>query len=586
VADSDHPKRPPAPRKPRDLRSLHSELGPAWEPPEQPRRSRSRPNTSSEGLLASNHSTFGSEVKTFKRPDIAPTHYFHSPQYPGGWPHSAEKLAEANIKFGDMPPKQPAEAPARVDQADLLAMIQQNNTMLEQMSKSLADNLKLTNSIIPRLEAIESARSRPASPDPGCQSPAPQSYAPQSQVPQSYAPQSQAPQSYAPQSVGSADFQPLRHSDDNYKRPRFRPETLPAIRYGEDIELWLAEMDNAVLQHGEEIVCPEIFANCFQPGDPIKVWYLGTGPDFRRIMTTKPGCWDRFKDVMSTRFSVDISMRQLAAEDRIRLPGEAYAAFALQKISLIQRAFGHMGPGAIIAMVKRKLDPAAASFCREKDGIDKFVAELTDYDNLQAILTVQRQPQASRMTQRAYGQPQMYGPTYAYGSPPYGQLYAYGQPTPSTQAYAPPAHQSSRRQTSQYPQQSVNAPPATANDAPAFVDPRLPTVQPRKHPQTGVDTLSYLDRSGRTVFIQRPCGHCAAAGKANVWHFEFSCANKPQAPKRAKTYAGVTDLPGTVESPSGLPTSYTFSGYADDPGDETNPFSIDDCESGNGAWDQ
>jgi hypothetical protein len=115
VANFDHPKQPPAPRKPRDLGSLHSELGPAWDPPEQPRRSRSRPNTSSEGLLASNHSTFGSEFKTFKRPDIAPTNNFQSPLYPGAWPPSAEKLAET--KF--MPPNQHRQPEVDEDPASM-----------------------------------------------------------------------------------------------------------------------------------------------------------------------------------------------------------------------------------------------------------------------------------------------------------------------------------------------------------------------------------------------------------------------------------------------------------------------------------
>jgi hypothetical protein len=93
---------------------------------------------------------------------------------------------------------------------------------------------------------------------------------------------------------------------------------------------------------------------------------------------------------------------------------------------------------------------------------------------------------------------------------------------------------------------------------------------------------------GKTLFIQRPCGHCEATGTRNAWHFEFSCVNKLQAAKRARTYAGMADLPGTIESPSGLPTSYTFSGHAVDPRPEENPVSIDDtyCESGNGEWDQ
>jgi hypothetical protein len=127
-----------------------------------------------------------------------------------------------------------------------------------------------------------------------------------------------------------------------------------------------------------------------------------------------------------------------------------------------------------------------------------------------------------------------------------------------------------------YAQTSSN--PLGPSGGTAFVDPHLPTVQLRKHAQTDVDALSYLDRFGKTVFIQRPCEHCASVGKPNVWHFEFSCTNKPQGPKRARTYVGngATDLPGTFESRSGLPTSYTFSGHAGNPDHEENPFSIDD----------
>jgi hypothetical protein len=57
--------------------------------------------------------------------------------------------------------------------------------------------------------------------------------------------------------------------------------------------------------------------------------------------------------------------------------------------------------------------------------------------------------------------------------------------------------------------------------------------------------------------------------------------------RRDRAYAGDAALPGTVESPSGHPTSYTFCGHACDPDHEENPFSIEDCEeSGNGEWDQ
>jgi hypothetical protein len=95
-----------------------------------------------------------------------------------------------------------------------------------------------------------------------------------------------------------------------------------------------------------------------------------------------------------------------------------------------------------------------------------------------------------------------------------------------------------------------------------------------------------LDRNSKTVLIQRPCGHCESAGIKNAWHFDFACTSKPAGLRRARTYA-IDDLPGTFESPSGLPTSYTFNNHAVEPDREENPFSIEDYEeSGNGEWGQ
>jgi hypothetical protein len=264
---------------------------------------------------------------------------------------------------------------------------------------------------------------------------------------------------------------------------------------------------------------------------------------------------------MERRFTADVAMRQLAAEDRSRLPSETYAEFAIKKIALIKTSFAHLAEGAMIAMVKRKLDLEAAQFCREETSVDAFVSELIAYDNLRTLHMGRRQPQATRSAPRTYGQSQ-----------PYNQPY----PSPDARDYG-----TARRQPL--------GDPVVSSGTSAYADPRLVTVQLRKDPTTGRDTLSYLDRSGKTVFIQRPCGHCEAAGKRNAWHFDFSCTNKPQGLRRGRTYAVETDLPGTFESPSGLPTSYTFSNHAvePDPDREENPFSIEDCEeSGNGEWGQ
>jgi hypothetical protein len=150
------------------------------------------------------------------------------------------------------------------------------------------------------------------------------------------------------------------HNYDGYQRrewtgkPRFRPDSLPTIKYGDDVNLWVSEMDHAVIQHGEEIVCPEIFANCFTSGDAIKLWYMDMPSEFKLMITTKAGCWERFKSAMEKRFTVDIGMRQMTAEDRCRMPGESYADFGIQKVSLIRRAFAHLAPSAVIAMVHQE----------------------------------------------------------------------------------------------------------------------------------------------------------------------------------------------------------------------------------------
>jgi hypothetical protein len=394
------------------------------------------------------------------------------------------------------------------------------------------------------------------------------------------------------------------HSRDWNGKPRFRPDSLPKVKYGDDVSVWIAEMDHAVLQHGEEIVCPEIFANCFTSGDAIKLWYMGMPSEFRTMLTTKVGCWDRFKSVMQKRFTVDIGVRQMAAEDRFRMPGESYADFAIQKVFLIQRAFEHLAPSAVIAMVKRKLDWEAAAFCREMDSIDDFVSELIQFDNLRAMKTYSNAQRQSRQWSPRTGQgyrdsPSAFAPTNPSGYQPRFNDYMAGAPG---QTMGPPPIQrfqtapNQRFQTA--PNQNLNMNSSIQNTGPVnqgYTDPRLPTVQARKHPQTGVDTLSYLDRSGRTVFIQRPCQHCEVAGKKNAWHFDFSCADKPLTVRRARTYAGEAELPlpGTFDSPSGHQTSYTFNGLgngyagADDPNIEDNPFYTDDVwQSGNAEWDQ
>jgi hypothetical protein len=115
---------------------------------------------------------------------------------------------------------------------------------------------------------------------------------------------------------------------------------------------------------------------------------------------------------MERRFTADVAMRQLATEDRSRLPSETYAEFAIKQITLIKTSFANLAERAMIAMVKRKLDLEGAQFCREETTVNAFVSELIAYDNLRALHIGRRQPQATRSSQRTYAQSQSYNQPY------------------------------------------------------------------------------------------------------------------------------------------------------------------------------
>jgi hypothetical protein len=158
---------------------------------------------------------------------------------------------------------------------------------------------------------------------------------------------------------------------------------------GSDIDayaaLWFAAMDRWVLRDGEEIVCPQIFTTCFESAsdDALKTWYLGMPSVVRTIITTKPGCWDRFKNFLFMRFLIGdgLRLRQLAAEEvRAHRPGVPCATFAIWKIYYMQCDDPHLAPWAAIATVKRALGREAAAFCRERENIDDFISELTEFD--------------------------------------------------------------------------------------------------------------------------------------------------------------------------------------------------------------
>jgi hypothetical protein len=169
-----------------------------------------------------------------------------------------------------------------------------------------------------------------------------------------------------------------------------------------DVTMWLADMDDEVLQYGQQFVCAKIYAGIFQPYHPWRVEYLGIASRFKTMMTTGPGCWNCLKKLLERRSSLDA----LAAEarDRERLPGETYVDFAVQKIYLVQCVVPNLGVGMAIAMVKRKLDWQDAELCRERVNIDDFISELLECDNRRARAAARRQSQAARSSPRGHGQ--------------------------------------------------------------------------------------------------------------------------------------------------------------------------------------
>jgi hypothetical protein len=129
--------------------------------------------------------------------------------------------------------------------------------------------------------------------------------------------QAYGPQSYAPQPAGSLDFQqqhPSGKTHRDHQRPRFYPDYLPRVWFGQDVATWIAKIEHIVLEFGEEIVCTEIFAHSFISGDAIRLWYMHLPEQIKMGMTTDPGCWKRFRLQMEQRFPVGVSLRQIVAE--------------------------------------------------------------------------------------------------------------------------------------------------------------------------------------------------------------------------------------------------------------------------------
>jgi hypothetical protein len=145
-------------------------------------------------------------------------------------------------------------------------------------------------------------------------------------------------------------------------QPRFNPNDLPQILFGEDVEEWLSIMDHVVSSFGELIVCPHILPRCFVQGDPIRDWYLTKPAATHTYVTTGDGCWERFKRVFRSRFKPDVGTLQFEADGYRKAPGETWAAFGIKKLRLLQRAYAGAEDANIILKIKSTMDTEVQRF--------------------------------------------------------------------------------------------------------------------------------------------------------------------------------------------------------------------------------
>jgi hypothetical protein len=352
------------------------------------------------------------------------------------------------------------------------------------------------------------------------------------------------------------------------RQPRFNPNDLPQIQFGDDLEEWISEMDHIVSSFGETVVCPHVLPRCFVQGDPIRDWYLTKPATTHSFVTVGDDCWQRFKTLLRSRFRPDLGVIQFEADTYKRLPNESWTAFGIRKYRLLKRAYAGSDDANIILKMKADMDTEVVRYCKEKYNIDLFIGELMDFDRTS--------PATSRSGNRNDGM----GSNYASTSG--NRAYRTSSRTPGYRpAYAP--ERSSYDSTR----------PGVGRDkgkAPVR-DERKNSVQNRINPDTGKPCRSYLNNQLKPVFIKRACTRCEKNGRPNQMHFSFECLDNSPSALAIEAADGDDALAETLyRTDSGNLTSYNFQHasantgaiYHDDEEDED----IDDPEPGNGfgAW--
>lgn len=340
---------------------------------------------------------------------------------------------------------------------------------------------------------------------------------------------------------------------------RFRPESLPKLTFEADLDTWIIRMDHVTRLWGETVVCPHIHTNSFVNGDTIEIWYLTLDTILQQAMTEHPGCWDRFKTMMRSKWAKPDGVKQNECDNRTKLPFESYGQYCVAKTQLCKMAFPGSTDAAIIQKIRSRLDIEANRFCREKDNLNRFHNELVEFDSTSPPVPPKPSQEPLRNLKSKFED---------HTRKPEGDHSG--------------ARHSGKRQSDL----------AGNRQDPAA---RKLSVRDRLNPATNKMTRSFTTGKGEVRFIERPCDICSSKGKT-AWHFRFECPDDP----RLKTYLSEL-FPSTFDNPAGTsgmqlapytgnPTSYNFLGdglaYASAVMRYDEGFNSSDSDSENGARSQ
>ncbi|KAI5805615.1 hypothetical protein DFH27DRAFT_651949 [Peziza echinospora] len=275
---------------------------------------------------------------------------------------------------------------------------------------------------------------------------------------------------------------------DGSQRPQFRtrfdPSYLPKFREGDDLDNWISEMSIDVTTFREALVCPIIFRHCFEPGSPMREWYLMLSPGIVQLITEHEGCWKRFVLKMRKTWDRLLSTRQRMADERTKLSSESFATYYFTKLKLLTAAYPECEDVTLISRIRAGFNDSEADlYIRERTSLLRFINECRQYDE-----HLKAHPKRSKFNY--------------------------------------PAAPQSNRLSTQKTDAQINCVPSLQPQAeePAMrqrKDTRVDTLADRFNPVTKKSEKSFLRKDGTVVFLDRPCGICEKLSHKNERHFSF-----------------------------------------------------------------